>query len=116
MSTIPSYSTENGWRDRSGQVVAAFSNPFLNSRPFPEKAPLKGSVMSLQIVKRTKLPNGTAVVTIERTQYAHLVRPFGTFPVVSSSKYAHHINSFATQNVALHAHWADGAQSVGERT
>lgn len=59
--------------------------------------------MRIEIVKRTELANGLVVMTTRRAD-AFCIRPFATFSLLPTSKFAQRLDDFVTESAALHRH------------
>ena len=59
--------------------------------------------MSVEIIKRTPLPNDIVVVTAKRSN-PFLIRPFRTFAVSPTSRYALRLRDYTCEASALHEH------------
>jgi hypothetical protein len=58
---------------------------------------------AIAIIKRTELPNGTAVLTTRQPD-SHRVHPFHTFAVTPTSRYAQRLTDATSASVALRQH------------
>jgi hypothetical protein len=57
----------------------------------------------MEVIKRTLLPNDVVVVTTRRTN-PYLTRPFATFAISPTTRYALRFTDFVTESAALNAH------------
>lgn len=61
------------------------------------------TLAEVEIVRRTELDGDRVVITARRVK-ATLTRPYATFAVTDTNRYAQRLADFATEAAALHAH------------
>jgi len=69
---------------------------------------------SFEIIKKTELPNGVVVLTTKRTD-PYRIRPFASFALLPTSRYAQRLSDFTCAASALHAARCARARSGRQR-
>jgi hypothetical protein len=56
--------------------------------------------MSIETIKRTPLPTRAVILTVKCTKPTTLIRPFQTFTIIPTSRFAQRVSDFATEAAA----------------